>query len=103
MHESIADIPEKDMVRLTLCGHYHESLQKDIGQLKAMLSDRFYFSRLKDESSPALCPEDYKNDISLRGEFVRRVFAADLSEEDRGRVLSYGLRALYGEAIEEDV
>jgi len=51
-------------------------------------------AKIKDESVLAICPEDYKDDISLRGEFVRAVFALDLSEEDRSRVLSYGLRAL---------
>ena len=87
---------DKDMVHLTLTGHYTERLDKDLSHVETMLS-RFYFYRLKDESLLALCPEDYKNDISLRGEFVRHVFAAELSEEDRARILDYGLRALAGE------
>ena len=102
VHSHINDLPAKDMVRLTLCGHFRESVQKDMGLLKAMLDSRFYFYRLKDESRLALSPEDYKNDLSLRGEFVRRVFSANLSDEDRNRILAYGLRALYGEEIEED-
>ena len=35
--------------------------------------------------------------LRLRVEFVRHVFAAELSEEDRARILDYGLRALAGE------
>ena len=67
---------------------------KDLGRIKSMLSSSFYFAKVKDESVLAICPEDYKDDISLRGEFVRAVFALELSEEDRSRVLTYGLRAL---------
>ena len=81
-------------MHVTLVGHYRDTLEKDIGQVKAMLSSSFYFAKVKDESVLAICPEDYKDDISLRGEFVRTVFALDLPEEDRSRVLSYGLRAL---------
>ena len=41
-------------------------------------------------------------DISLRGEVVRRVLSdTSLSEEDKQRVLSYGLRALEGELPED--
>ena len=44
----------------------------------------------------------YRNDVSLRGEFVRRVYSdPTLSEEDRERVLSFGLRALEGEMPED--
>ena len=85
------------MVHITLVGHYRDTLEKNVGQIKTMLSSKFYFSKVKDESVLAICPEDYKNDISLRGEFVRAVFAKDLSDEDRSRILSYGLRALSGE------
>lgn len=96
VYNVINELPDKDMVHLTLTGHYTEQLDKDLSHVETMLS-RFYFYRLKDESLLALCPEDYKNDISLRGEFVRHVFAAELSEEDRARILDYGLRALAGE------
>ena len=81
-------IPETDMVRLTLRGTYREKTGKNLAPIETLLS-RFFFYRLKDESRLAVRPEDYVNDVSLRGEFVRRVFAIeDLSEEDRVRMLS---------------
>ncbi len=94
VYAATTGISEEDMVHVTLSGHYRDTLEKDLGRIKSMLSQSFYFAKVKDESVLAICPEDYKNDISLRGEFVRSVFALDLSEEDRSRVLSYGLRAL---------
>lgn len=94
IHTHTEGIVEGDMVHLTLQGHYRDTLQKDVGQLKTLLGDRFYFAKVKDESTLAIYPEDYKNDVSLRGEFVRAVFAKEMSEEDRSRILTYGLRAL---------
>ena len=90
----IDGIPAGDMVHVTLTGRYRETLQKDLGLLKTMLSARFYFAKVKDESILAIRPEDYKNDVSLRGEFVRAVLAKDLPDEDKSRILMYGLRAL---------
>ncbi len=101
VYAEIASIPKNDMVHLTLVGHYRDTLEKDATRIRTMLEDTFYFARLKDESTLALSPEDYKNDISLRGEFVRTVFAAELSDEDRSRILSFGLRALNHESIED--
>lgn len=97
VYTHVNEIPEEDMVHVTLSGRYRDTLEKNGEQIKALLSSKFYFSKLKDESVLAICPEDYKNDISLRGEFVRAVFAKEFSEEERGRILAYGLRALSGE------
>ena len=39
--------------------------------------------------------------MSLKGAFIRKVLASDLSEEDQARVIRQGLRALSGEEVEE--
>ena len=44
-------------------------------------------------------PEDYKNDISLKGEFIRLVLASDTSEEEKATMIRTGLQALTGEEI----
>ena len=90
----IEGISSEDMVHVTLTGHYRETLLMDLGILKSLLTTRFYFARLKDESAIAIRPEDYKNDVSLRGEFVRAVLSKNLSDEDKSRILTYGLRSL---------
>lgn len=95
--ELTKDIPQQDMVHLTLCGECRAEDNKDAAQLTAFLSSRFYFTKVKDKTRLALHAEDYIHDISLRGEFVRRVLAADLEEEERQQVLRFGLRALAGE------
>ena len=41
----------------------------------------------------------YEKDISLKGEFIRLVMGAELSEEDRDKIICAGLQALGGEEI----
>ncbi len=92
-------IPSGDMVKLILSGKCPPDAHKDVRQLSALLASRFYFAKVKDESRMALSPEDYQNDISLKGEFIRRVMASNLSEEEKERTVACGLSALGGEEI----
>ena len=54
---------------------------------------------VKDETCVKINYEDYANDISLRGEFIRIVQASnEYTEEEKAIIISYGLKALAGEA-----
>lgn len=88
-----------DMVKVILNGKLSPDVQKDKTGLCQVLSDRFYFAKVKDESGILIRFEDYRNDISLKGEFVRRVLAADLTEAERERIIACGLRVLDGEEV----
>ena len=99
MLAAAADIPREDLVKFTLCGSFTPGTNKDPGYLLKALERRFYHVRLSDESTLALEPETYENDISLKGEFTRLVMASALSEGDKGRVLQAGLQALRGEEV----
>ncbi len=99
---AIGNIPECDMVRLTLTGEVEEHYLKEPEQIQLLLDGRFYFSKVKDSIKLHLRADRFRNDISLRGEFVRRVLSnTELSEEDKERVLAFGLRALEGEMPED--
>jgi hypothetical protein len=65
-----------------------------------VLSQKFYFAKVCDETHLLIRPEEYQNDISLKGEFVRRVMASELSDEEKERVLACGFRALCSEEVE---
>ena len=42
----------------------------------------------------------YQNDISLKGEFIRTVIdQKDLTEEEKSKIISTGIKALSGEDI----
>ncbi|MDO5410466.1 MAG: DNA repair exonuclease [Lachnospiraceae bacterium] len=60
----------------------------------------FYFFHVEDMTGPAVSYEDYRYDISLKGEFIRTVLSAkELTEEDKSKVIMEGLRVLSGEEI----
>ena len=56
--------------------------------------------KIKDLTGIELKPEDYVNDISLKGEFIRKVMAEDLPQELRDRVIECGLAALSGQEVQ---
>ena len=96
---AVASIPASDMVKVILTGTCAAEAQKDLLHLTSALSERFYFAKIYDRSRLLIRPEDYRYDISLKGEFVRRVMASDLKDEEKERVIACGLRALTGEEV----
>lgn len=95
--DRIREIPEKDLVRLELVGETPTAFPLDVSHLQALLDGRFYFAKTVDGTRLSLRPEDFRADVSLKGEFVRRVTASDLPDEEKERVLRLGFRVLLGE------
>ncbi len=93
------EIAAHDLVKVVLTGKTAPDAQKDTVHLRQVLNERFYFAKVKDESGIMIRPEDYQNDISLKGEFIRRVLASDLKESEKERVIACGLRVLGGEEV----
>ena len=46
-----------------------------------------------------ICIDDFKNSVSLKGEFVRSVYASGLSDEQKEKIMLLGIRAIEGEEI----
>ncbi|MDR2047391.1 MAG: metallophosphoesterase [Clostridiales bacterium] len=92
---ALENIAPSSLVKLTLTGKYDSALRKNSERLAAVLSERFYFCRIKDNSSLLINPEDYLNDVSLKGEFMRLVMNENISDEMKSLVidaaLNYGL------------
>ena len=97
--EAVGAIPASDLVKAVLTGSLPADASIDTAHLQSLLSERFYFAKLRDESRLLINPEDYKYDVSLKGEFVRRVMASKLNEREKERVIACGFRALTGEEI----
>ncbi len=96
--ERLKNIDRENLLKITLTGKYHLSLDKHISMLEKRL-EGFYFVKVKDESLLDVKIEDIENDISLRGEFIRKVLASDLSEKAKEIIILSGLKALRGEEI----
>lgn len=94
---AVEELPSSDLVKVVLTGTCPTDAVPDLLHLRQILSERFYFAKLTDESHIRIHPEDYRNDISLKGEFIRHVMRADLNEQEKERIIACGLRALAGE------
>jgi DNA repair exonuclease SbcCD nuclease subunit len=97
---SVEGIAASDMVKIVLTGSLSPEVSYDTVHLTKLLTERFYFARLKDRTTLAICPEDYAYDVSLKGEFIRTVMASRLSEQQKQQTILCGLRALRGEEVD---
>jgi len=97
--EAVESIPASDLVKVVLVGQAPAEAERDLAHLSEVLSERFYFAKIYDHTRLLILPESYRNDISLKGEFVRRVMASGLSEAEKERVIACGFRALMGEEV----
>ena len=96
---SVEEIPGTDLVKVVLVGQCQAEAEKDLVHLTDVLSERFYYAKIYDNTRLLILPESYRNDVSLKGEFVRRVMASGLSEAEKERVIACGFRALMGEEV----
>ena len=92
--KALSDIPESDLVRVVLCGEVDENTDIDTEYLEKRFGDTFYYLKFKDETRLLIRPEDFMNDISLKGEFIRLVSEKKLKREDKQEIIMMGLRAL---------
>ena len=97
--DAVSQIPPSDLVKVELVGSCPIEQLKDTAHLAALLSDRFYFAKINDRSKLLIDPDSYRSDISLKGEFVRRVMASNMKEDEKARVIACGFRALAGEEV----
>lgn len=91
---------KKNLLKIELHGKVDIECEKDVDYLLNWIKDEYYFVRIKDRSSIRVDYDTFCLDETLKGEFVRIVRAQeDLSEEDKGAIIQYGIHALTGEEI----
>lgn len=99
MKKTAQNISSDDMVEFLLSGGVDPTANIAISYLQNLVKSDFFFVKVKDETSMTINPEDYKNDISLKGEFIRLVLSCDASEEEKAAIIRTGMQALMGEEI----
>lgn len=90
----------KAVVKITLCGeldYLADGLSYDV---KRYLGGTFAYAEVKDKTSLKLDISALSHDNSLIGEFLRCVDGSDYPEEDKAKIIAYGIRALKGERID---
>lgn len=94
------DVPSSDLLRATLVGGRSPELKLDLNYAKDRLQDAFYYFEIKDSSRLSVSADDYANDKSLKGEFIRLVLLdGTLSDKEKDDIISTGISALMGENI----
>ncbi|MDD4276120.1 MAG: metallophosphoesterase family protein [Clostridia bacterium] len=95
--ELIKSVSKDDLIRIVLTGKYKLELEKNIDLFCTKLNNKYYFSKIKDESTLEIDPKVYENDISLKGEFIRKVMSSDYSKQEKDSIILCGINALKGE------
>ncbi len=88
-------ISQDDLVEFILTGSKQLDSFISISYIEQMIQNDFFYVRVKDERKLAIRKEDYQNDISLKGEFIRLVLNSD--EEYKDQIIEQGIKALSGE------
>lgn len=102
VHRTIDDIPNKDLVEVVLVGktNMNELVDIDIRRIKREFDDKFYFFKLKDNTTVEIDYASFANDKSLKGEFIRLLEKQDISDEDKSLIVELGIKALKGENLD---
>ena len=91
----------KNIYRINLTGETDfdiEILHKDV---EAYLGSDCFFADVKDRTVKKLDISAFEGDTSLKGEFVRSVFAnTEYSDDEKKKIIAIGLKALDGGNIE---
>lgn len=86
-----------DLIKLVLCGECPAEAERNLKYLQTALQDSVFLLRIADRTGVHISVDEYERDRSLKGEFVRRVMAADLPQQRKKAIIRLGLRALAGE------
>ncbi|MDD3832024.1 MAG: metallophosphoesterase [Clostridia bacterium] len=96
INKSLLGISVNDMVEVILTGEVDENCQVDTTHLTQLVNDTFFFGRIKDCTSYAVNIAHYKDEISLRGMFIKCVLGSQLDQRKKDEIIKLGLSALSG-------
>ena len=97
--EKIKEIEKEALVKIVLTGKVGIDSERDINYLEKKYKNMFYFAKIYDETTLKIDYMTYENDASLKGEFIRLVLKQDISEEEKRKVITTGIKALSGEEV----
>ena len=96
--EITKDISSSNLVRIVLEGKtVEDEIEENL--IKSSFDDKFFCFNLKNETTVFYDYESYKNDISLKGEFMRLMEVEELEENIRQKAISVVMSALNSEDL----
>lgn len=97
--EKIANIPQTSFVKIILTGEVEIGDERDISYLTKKFEPYFYFVKIYDKPKIKIDAMKYKYDASLKGEFIRLVLKQEITDEEKDKIISTGIKALSGEEL----
>lgn len=97
--KQIKDIEKEALIKIVLTGKVDIDSERDISYLEKKYKNRYYFAKIYDETTLKIDYMTYENDASLKGEFIRLVLKQNLSEEEKRKIITTGIKALSGEEV----
>lgn len=98
IESAVRGIPRESLVRFRLVGARELGKLFNTDAILSSLKDLYYYAEIKDESKLRINADDFKNDISLKGEFIRSVLSdTALSDTEKESVINLGLNVLMEE------
>lgn len=94
-------ISKDSLVKVVLKGEVSESAEILTEHFERQLAPDFFYLRIEDETEVRIDYEKYRNDISLKGEFVRTVESKDIPDGLKSEIIIAGLRALAGKELKD--
>lgn len=91
------EIDPDDFLKIVLCGKTDVFADKNLDYLLVCFKETAKVVKIVDKTSPYVDYDSYKNDMSLKGEYIRLVQNADLSDTDKACIIKMGIDALMGE------
>ncbi|MFI3176919.1 MAG: DNA repair exonuclease, partial [Eubacteriales bacterium] len=88
-----------DLIKVCIVGEIEEGFELDLTYLEEFAKRRFYYAKVKNESELRIDGDQYKNDRTLKGEFIRKVQLLSVSEEEKNHIIQLGLRAIAGKEV----
>lgn len=96
----VSDIDFKNILRIHLIGELSLDFEFSNEDITSKLSN-FFFVNVKNDTSIKINYDDYKNDISLKGEFVRQIYNNDnYTLEEKNQLISLGLKFMENKEVD---
>lgn len=97
--EKLKDIEKEALIKIILVGKVEIDTERDLQYLEKKYNSIYYFVKIYDQTTLKIDYMAYENDASLKGEFIRLVLTQDLSNEEKRKIITTGIKALSGEEV----
>lgn len=99
--KAVGNFDKNGIYRLELVGELNATLDGVEKDLQKYLSSDALYIDVKDLTRKKIDVSKYEGDSSIKGEFVRTVYKAEhLTDEEKSKILAYGLKALSGVEVD---